>query len=611
MLRLWILLVLVALANGQDPQLRMNPAAPDFSNSPRVAQLIREGTLHLSLSDALELAIENSLDVQIQRYGRQIADAELRRTQGGGVVRGLNYTLSESPAGVGGPLSPVVTSPASGTRTSSGGSVSTNNVALGALSSPQANLSILGTVPQATGTSVPNFDPSVSGILNWNHQSLPQSNLTAAGTPNLVTQTSAANAGIQRGFSSGAQASLGYTNAYQSWNSIRSAYSPFTNSSLGLTFTQPLLRGFGVKLNKRFVRMAANEQKITDLLFRQQLILTVYGVIRLYTDFLALYEDRRVKEESLATAQKLYVDTKAQVEEGTAAPIELVRANALVFTSRQDLINATGLLEEQEAILKTVLTRQGNGDSAVRTARILPTDSLTIPSVDGVQPMQDLITNALANRPDLQQARLQVNNSEIGLTGTRNALLPQVDLIGVAQNNAMAGSVNPLAPSIDRTFSGGYGTVLDQLFTRKYPVYGAGIQVNLPLRNRVAEADYSRDQLQLRQQQVRLKQLENEARLEVEDALIAMRRARASYEAAQQARILQQQSLETEQLKFAAGVSTSYFVIQYENQLAQAKSTEVAAKSAYAKARAALQRADATILEQNGISVDATMQNGR
>jgi outer membrane protein TolC len=276
----------------------------------------------------------------------------------------------------------------------------------------------------------------------------------------------------------------------------------------------------------------------------------------------------------------------------------------LVFSSRQDLINARGLLEEQEAIVKNFLTKRGSEDPEVQSATIIPTDLLNMPDKEEIRPIQDLMADAIANRPDLLQANLQIENFQIGLKGAHNAVLPQVDLVGVAQNNGLSGTLNPLAPGADPTFVGGYGGILDQLFTRKYPTYAIGVQVTLPVHNRIAEADLARDELQLKQSQIRQRQLLNQARLQVEDALIAMRRARASYETAVQARVLQQQSLEAEQAKFEVGASTSFFVIQYENLLAQSKSTEVAAKSAYMKARAALQFATGAILEDNQISLD-------
>jgi len=580
-----------------------------FENSPRVHELMRAGNLYLSVQDALALAIENNLDIELQRYALPQGDSELLRAKGGGLNRGLNFTLLELPTGVGGPLSPVLTNAASAGRATAGSSVATNALELGVLGEPQTNLSMQGTVLQSNGTAIPSYDPAVVGQLNWTHQTTPQIDKLQAGTNSLVTATTLFNGGIQQGFATGAQASLNFTNNRQSVTSLATGYNPYTGSSLGLTVTQPLLRGYGMSLNRRFIQIAGNEQKITSLLFQQQLIMTVYGVIRLYTDFVALYEDEKVKQETVTLAEKLLADTKAQVDEGTLAPVEMTRANAQVFSTRQDLINARGLREEQEAILKNVVTRRGNEDPEVQSAHVIPTDTLTIPEKDEIRPIQDLISDALGHRPDLGQARLQIDNSKLGLAGSRSAVKPQLDLVGVMQNNGLAGVVNPLLPGgADPGFIGGYGGVLDQIFSRKYPTYGVGLQMTLPIHNRVAEADLARDELQVKQSEIRLRQLQNQARLEVEDALIAMRRARSSYEAAVEARRLQQESLEAEQAKFEVGASTSFFVIQYESLLAQAKSTEVAARSSYVKAKTALQRAMGTILDENRISFDSAVK---
>jgi outer membrane protein len=363
------------------------------------------------------------------------------------------------------------------------------------------------------------------------------------------------------------------------------------------------LRGFGAALNRRFIRIAGNERRITTLLFQQQLINTIYGVVRLYTDYVALYEDEKVKQETLALAEKLLADTQAQVEIGTLAVVELTRANAQVASARLDVINARGLREEQEAIVKSVLTRR-NDDAAVRDAPIIPTDTLSIPEREDLRPIQDLMAEALKNRPDLGQAQLQIENSRIGLEGSRSLTLPEVDLVGVVQNNGLSGTTSPALPNGYPGFNGGYGSALEQLLARNYPTYGLGVQVTLPIHNRVAEADMARDEIQVKQQQLRLGQLQNQARLEVEDALIAMRRARASYQAALEARRLQQESLEAEQAKFEIGTSTSFFVIQYQSLLAQARSTVIASQSAYLKAQAALERATGTILDENHISFD-------
>ena len=607
-----LLLSFSSIAQGQIPGWPRKTAPTrqvSFENSSRVHNLIRSGNLYLSLSDAIALAIENNLDIELQRFSIPVADTDVVRAQGGGTLRGVPFILAEAPAGVGGPLSPLVTNPASASSVTPGTAVATNPLELGVLGEVQTNLSVQGTLPQSNGTPVTIFDPALVGQLNWTHQTAPQTNTVVTGTNSLISNIGNTNVGIAQGFSTGTQVNLAFDNNHQSVNSLRNNYNPFTGSSLGFTVTQPLLRGFGPSLNRRFIHIANNNQKITSLLFEQQLIASVYGVTRLYTDLVALYEDVKVKEEALALAQKLLDDTRAQVEEGTLARVEMTRANASVFSSRQDLINSRGLLEEQEAIFKTVLTKTGNQDPEVRAARIIPIDSLTIPEKEETRPIQDLLSAAMLQRPDLRQAGLQIVNSEIGLKGSRNAVRPEVDLVGVAQNNGLAGTLNPLMTGADASLSGGYGTALDQIFTRKFPTYGIGLQVTLPIRNRIAEADVARDEIQLQQSQIRERQLQNQARLEVEDALIAMRRARSSYEAAVQARLLQEESLDAEQQKFAVGASTSFFVIQYESLLAQAKSTEVAAKSAYGKARAALQRATGTILSDNNITVESAYQN--
>ncbi len=578
----------------------------DLTNTPRIRQSLRGGNIYLSLSDAIALAIDNNLDIELQRYSQQIASLEVLRAKGGGLLRGLSYNLAEVPVGVGGPASPLVTNAASPTVT--GGSVPTNPSELGVLSQPQDNLSIQGTTALSNGPLIPLFDPALVYQLNWAHQTTPQTNPFAVGANALVASTTLANGGYVQGFGPGTQLNVGYNNTRQTLNSIRTAYSPFTSANFGFTVTQPLLRGFGLAVNRRFIRIAQNEKRIADLLLRQQLIATVYGVVRLYTDLVALYEDVKVKEGTLASAEKLYADTKARVDEGTQAPIELTRANAQVFGIRQDVINARGLLEEQEAIVKNVITRRSSDDLEVLNARIIPTDSIDVPENDGIRPIQDLIAEAFANRPDLTQAMVQVENSRISLEGARNNLLPQIDLVGVAQNTALAGQPNPLAASADPAFLGGYGSALEQLATRKYPTYGIGLNVTLPLRNRVAQADLARDEVQLRQTQIHLEQFRKQAQLEVQDALVAMRRARASYEAALQSQALQQESLEAEQAKFEVGASTSFFIIQYQSYLAQAKSTVVVAKSAYLKARAALERATGSILDDNHVTISEAIR---
>jgi outer membrane protein TolC len=585
-----------------------HPIPPvDLSNSPLIRQLLRSGNIYLSLSDAITLAVQNNFDIQLERYNLPAADTELLRAKGGGLLRGLPYEVFEVPVGVGGPASPLVTS-AAALSVGAAGSVPTNPSELGALSEQLDNLSLLQGVPLSSGPAIPQFDPALIGQVNWTHTTTPDTNPLGYGTTALTGSTSNANAAYTQGFGPGTELNVGFDNSRFTTNSLQSAFSPYTTSSLGFTVTQPLLRGFGLAVNRRFIRISKNEQKIAGLLVEQQLIATVYGVERLYTDLVALYEDVKVKEETLASAQKLYTDTKAEVDEGTQAPVELTRANAQVYSIRQDLIDSRGLLEEQEAIVKNVITRRTDHDPEVLNARIIPTDSIEVPGAGETRSLQDLVALAFSNRPDLRQAGVQLENTQISLEGSRNELRPEVDLVGTAQNSALAAQANSLVSPVNSPLIGGYGSALEQLATRKYPSYGIGVNITVPLRNRIAQADVARDEILLRQSQVVQQQLLKQAQLEVEDAVIAMRRARASYEASLETEKLQQESLDTEQAKFDVGASTSFFIIQYESFLAQAKSTVVVAKSAYLKARAALQRATGTILDDNHISLVEAMR---
>jgi len=580
--------------------------APRWSSGSRYADLLRAGQLYLSLRDAIDIAIENNLDVELQRYNILAARQDLLRAQGGGVTRGLQYLVNEVPLGIGGPASPLLTS--LGAQAGGGSSIPTNPSELGVLIETQGNLSLLGQNTLSTGSVLPDYDPSLNATLNYAHTSTQELDPASYGTNNVVASSMNANAGLQQGFSSGATASFAFDNSRNTINSNQSNYSPFVTSNLSLSVTQPLLRGFGRSLNRRYIRIAANQERIASLLFQQQLVSTVYGVVRLYIDLATLREDVQVKQQNLELAEWLKREVDARVQEGVLPPIEQTRANAGVLSARQDLINSRALEEEQEAIFKTILFRQGLTDAAVRNARVVPTDTLELPRGSEDLDAGKLIAQALADRPDLLQAGLQAENTRISLEGSRNALKPQLDLVAFAENTGLAGDRSPFALNPDTTFLGGYGTALAQVFQRNYPIYGAGIQLNLPLRNRTAQADAARDEIASRQAEVRLEQFRNQARLEVEDAVISLRRAQASYEAASEAARLQTESLEAEKARFEEGLGTAFSVNQFQTVLSQARLTELAARGSYAKAKAVLLRSTGAILEAYGLSGDALRQ---
>ena len=591
------------------PYLPRSMPPVNFVNSARINDLFRAGNLYLSLPDAIALALDNNLDIVFERYSVPIAATDVQRAKGGGILRGIDLLVNEAPPGIGGPITPLLNAAANGAPPST--SVPTGLEELSATVITQSGIGITGAADFSLGPPVPLFDPAIIGGVLYQHQTTPELNVTSGG--NVVTNTTySGDIGVQKGFSTGATGALTFNTSRLTTNASVARLSPSISSSLGFTFTQPLLRGFGIAMNRRFIRIARNNEQTSSEVFRQQVIATVSGVIRLYYDLVSLTEDVKVKESTLAQAERLREDNSVAVQQGTLAPVELTRAEAQVAAARQDLANSRGFELQQELVLKTVLTKRGTADPAIRTARVIPTTPIEIPVHEPVHLIGELMGEAMRFRPELHEARLQIENSHIALTGSRNELLPQLDIVANAQNVGLAGSPNPSAAAatiISPGFLGGFGTTLDQIANGRFPTYSIGIQLNLPIHNRIAQADAARDEMMLRQWEVRYQQLENQIRLEVEGALIALEQARTAYDAAVEARILQEQSLTIEMEKLAAGLSTTFLVLQYQSFVAQARSTEVAARGVYAKARTQLERAIGRTLEEHNIAVNEVYRN--
>jgi outer membrane protein len=407
-----VLVIIILLATTLQAQsLYHAPPVPpsSFTNSSRADALIRANQLYLSLPDAIAIALENNLDLELQRYATRIADTDLLRAKGGGQLRGVTLSVSELPQSVVTPGEPLITSAAGGAVLSS--NIIANVADVYPVTGATTNLSVNGStstiaVPFAAGPPIPTYDPALTGQLNWEHQTTPQNNIAATGAGSLVTRNLMGNLGLTAGFSPGTQIGLSWDDSSQHANAPNYLFNPSSQSNLGLTVTQPLLRGFGVRLNRRFIRVAGIDQKISGLVFREQAIATVSGVIRLYYDLVSLNEDLAVKRQTLETAQRLYEDNQSQVQAGTLAPIEQTRAQAQVAASRQDLITSEGFVLQQELLLKTVLTRRGTADPVLRAARIVPTSSIAIPAADEDRPIDDLLQEALANRPEIAAARI-------------------------------------------------------------------------------------------------------------------------------------------------------------------------------------------------------------
>ena len=581
-----------------------NPTAPSIplGTADRARRVTRNGALYLSLYDAIALAIENNLDVEVARYNLSIAGTEQLRASGGGNLRGIDYSVAESPTGVGGPGSPLLNSAASSVTPTT--STVNDLTSLNVLNETSSNLSVQGPTGFAAGPTVPTLQPTIVGqstffnransnLLTSNSSGVPQ---PSPGTLNFVT----ANYALVEGFKYGTQLEVDVNNAAQVLYGTQSRLDPFYAPNTSVTLTQPLLRGRGTEINLRYIRIANINQKVSRLLFYQQLISTVYGISRLYYDLVSLNENVTVKRQSLAAAQKLLEDNRAQVEQGTLAPLELTRAQSLLTSSQLDVIQAEGLVHQQEVILKTQLSRQGDADPSLAGVHVVPTDPIRIPDQDETQPLDNLISGALATRPDLLQASLQVQGGQLALKASQNATRPEVDIIGNFQTR---GSTESPYTAIGQPGTGLITTPADLGVAglRTSRIYQAGIQLNLPLKNHVAEADAARDLLQVRQAQAKTQLLANQVREDVENALIALQTARTALNAAIQSRRYQEQLLDAERDKLTVGASTNLLVIQQQSYLAQARSTEVAARSVWIKARVALDRAAGSLLEKNGI----------
>lgn len=572
-----------------------HPAPVNLTNSPRLESLLRAGNLYLSLQDAIAISLENNLDIELQRYGPQQAEANLLRTQAGGLLRGVSTSVQQGPA-------TAVNQATGGIGGGAGGGQ-------GGAAGGDLGTTAGGTVITQTGANIINLDPVISLSYQAGHQTSPQSNtIGTGGITGLTTDRRLASVNVQQGFLTGTTVSLGYFQLNAESNSRGQSLNPFNQGNLSLQITQRVLQGFGIAVNSRNIRIASNNRKIADLTFKQQVIASVANIIGLYWDLVSVNADYAVKKQSVDLARKLFEDNQKQVEIGTLAPIEVIRAEAELARTEQDLTVSETQLLQQETIIKNVLSRNGITAENVKTARIVPTDSIRIPTSLQNLNLDELYEQAVSYRPEIEQTRINLQNTRIGIAGNKSQLLPSLDVSANFQNNGLAGSLSQIvAPNIplpDSYFVGGRGTVLAQLFRRNFPDYSIGFQLNVPLRNRAARADMIIEEISLRQQEIREQQQLNNLKVSVQNAITAVRQAEASVRSAQKARELQEQTLDAEQKKFALGATTIFFVIQSQRDLAQARSAEVAALGTYAKAKNNLDQVIGRTLEANDISVD-------
>jgi outer membrane protein TolC len=359
----------------------------------------------------------------------------------------------------------------------------------------------------------------------------------------------------------------------------------------------------------------------SDLVFRTQVIATVSNVVNLYFDLVTFSEILEVRRQALALNEKLYQDNRRRVQIGTLAPIEIVQAEAEVAASQQDLTNAETQVQQQEQILKNVLSRTGVDSLMLAEARIVPTTKIKIADTEAIEPVQDLVAKAMGARPELEQNRIAIENSKLNIKGTKSALLPSLDLTADLSNNALSGQVNTVPfvnpggtpsnlvrtrdpNSVNQFFLGGYGTAVAQLFRRNFPDYSIGVSLNIPLRNRAAQADLANVELDLRRQEIRDRQQRNDIRLNVLNAIVALKQARSAYETSVKARALREQTLNAERKKYTLGASSLLNVIIAQRDLATGQFAEVNALSTYARARNQMNFVTGQTLEAHEVNIE-------
>jgi outer membrane protein TolC len=568
---------------------------PRLTNSPLLGQLIRDGKLQLSLKDAIQLALENNLDLAIARYNLPIANMDILRTKAGGIFRGVNTGVVQGTpgGGVGGFGAGAPGAGAGGTTGGAGGA------GAGASGLVQSTL--------GTGTAVSSYDPVITAQVGAEHQTSPLANLTIYGVPLLQLNTGQANVAYSQAFATGTSLSVQFNNSRQTTNSPFFNLSPILSSMYRVSVQQELLAGFGFGPNLRYLRIAKNNKKISDIAFKDQVITTVTQIENIYWDLVNAYEQAEVSEESLNFAQQSFENAKKQLQLESIPEMDVMRAEAEVSQRDQELTVARTTLELQESLIKNALTKSLD-DPVLEAMPVIPTDRLESTQAPlANQAIQDLITQALRDRPELAESDVDLVNRQISNKAARNALLPSLALVGFYGGSGLAGPLNPLysvtgVPN-SSTVPVDFGGALENTFNNTAPDYYIGLNLNIPLRNRVAKSDQYRSELEYRQAQLRREQLRKQIRIEVRNAQYALEQTAARVGAARKARDLAQRTFEIMQKEQTLGAGSTFQTLAAQRDLAVAELDLVTAMTVYEKAKVELDRATGDTLEHNGIKV--------
>jgi outer membrane protein TolC len=564
---------------------------PVLANSPRLDRLVRDGTLYLSLKDAIALALENNLDLAIARYNLPIANTDILRTQAGGFFRGVNTGVVQGTpgGGVGGFGTGAPGAGAGGTTSGAGGA------GAGASGLVQSTL--------GAGTAVSSYDPIISANGGDEHLTSPVANQAIYGVPSLQLNTGQFNLNYSQAFATGTSITFSFDNARQTTNSPFFTLSPNLTSAFRFAIQQELLAGFGFGPNLRYLRIARNNKKISDIAFKDQVIATITQIENMYWDLVSAYQQTQVNEQSSAFAQQTLENARKQLKLESIPEMDVLRAEAEVSKRDQELTVARTGLQLQETLMKNAIT-ESLDDPVLEAMPVVPTDRMEATLDPSSQSIQDLISAALHGRPELAESGIDLVNRQISRRAARNALLPSLSLVGFYSGAGLAGPLNPNC-SQDCTVNvpGGFGGALRNAFNNTSPDYYVGLNLNIPLRNRVAKADQYRSELEYRQAELRMEQLKKQFRIEVRNAQYAVEQTGARVQAARKARDLAQRTFDITKKEQELGAGSSYQTLSAQRDLSLAELDLVTAMTIFEKAGVELDRATGTTLEHNGIQL--------
>ena len=562
--------------------------APSLANSGRLDSLVRDGKLYLSLRDAIDLALENNLDLVIARYNLPIAQMDILRTKAGGVVRGVNNgVVSNTPGGA-----------AAGGGTGSGaGGTSTGSGGAG------AGAGGLVTSTFGVGTNVSSYDPLILAKAYNDHYTQLLTNRSIYGVSTYRQNENLANMTYEQSFPTGTYFEADFNNNRQTANSPNNTLNPVINVQTQFIVSQQLLAGFGTGPNLRYLRIARTNQKISDIAFKAQIIATVTQICNIYWDLVNAYDTEQVGERSVAFATETLDTSRKQLALQAIPEMDVLKAESEVATRQQDLTLARTNLELQELYMKNAITRSFD-DPILQEMQVVPTDHLAAQIQPDNTPVQQSITAALKNRTEILQNALDLSNRELTRKTARNALLPQLSVYGYYAGSGAGGTPNP-------DFTGGtveapsdYWGTFQNAFNNSSPDYQVGFQLQLPLRNRVSKADQYRTELEYRQSQVYAEELKKNIVIEVRNARYAVEQGASRVTAAQQARDLAQRTLDIMQKEQKLGAGSNQQTLSAEHDLSVAESALVTAQTAYEKARIQLKYSTGSVLEDYGISIN-------